>query len=64
MFVTDFRYVEQAADEVDPSFERRRASQDLLDAIPDALPHGTVRLGFEDAHMSVRQHGRLRELLR
>jgi Xaa-Pro aminopeptidase len=63
IFYTDFRYVERAAVEVDPSFERRRASQDLLDAIPDALPHETVRLGFEDAHMSVRQHGRLRELL-
>jgi Xaa-Pro aminopeptidase len=66
-FITDFRYVEQAAEEVDSSFERRRATQDLLDAIPDALAAGSgagpTRLGFEDAHVSVRQHGRLRELL-
>jgi Xaa-Pro aminopeptidase len=62
-FVTDFRYVEQAAEQVHPSFERRRASLDLLDAVTDALPGGELRLGFEDGHMTVRQHARLRELL-
>jgi len=62
-FVTDFRYVEQAAEEVDSSFERRRASLDLLDAVEESLPAGELRLGFEEAHMSVRQHRRLRELL-
>src|SRR5205807_5252506 len=31
-FITDFRYVEQAAEEVHPSFERRRAPLDLLEA--------------------------------
>ena len=62
-FITDFRYVEQAAAEVDPSFERRTAPQDLIEAIGDELPDGQLRLGFEDAHMSVRAHARLRELL-
>jgi Xaa-Pro aminopeptidase len=63
-FITDFRYVEQAAEEVDPSFDRVRASLDLLDALADVLPAaGELRLGFEAAHMSVRQHARLRELL-
>ena len=62
-FVTDFRYVEQAAEEVDPFFERVRAPQDLIEAIGDALPDGALRLGFEDAYVSVREHGRLRELL-
>ncbi|MDQ6606410.1 MAG: Xaa-Pro peptidase family protein [Actinomycetota bacterium] len=62
-FLTDFRYVEQAAVEVHPSFHRRRAPQDLLDSVADALPGIGVRLGFEDARMSVRQHARLRELL-
>jgi Xaa-Pro aminopeptidase len=62
-FITDFRYVEQAADEVHPSFERRQATLDLVDAIADALPSGQLRLGFEDTHVSVRQHARLRELL-
>jgi Xaa-Pro aminopeptidase len=62
-FLTDFRYVEQAAVEVHPSFDRRRAPQDLLDSVAEALPAGDVRVGFEDARMSVRQHARLRELL-
>jgi Xaa-Pro aminopeptidase len=62
-FITDFRYVEQAAEEVDASFERRRASTDLLDAIGEALPDGELRLGFDDSHVSVRTHARLRELL-
>jgi Xaa-Pro aminopeptidase len=62
-FVTDFRYVEQAAEEVDPGFDRLNASVDLLEAIKDALPEGELRLGFEEAHVSVREHARLRELL-
>jgi Xaa-Pro aminopeptidase len=62
-FITDFRYVEQAADEVHPSFMRQRATQDLIEAVADALPNGHVRLGFEDAHTSVREHARIRKLL-
>ncbi|MFL5828655.1 MAG: M24 family metallopeptidase [Solirubrobacteraceae bacterium] len=62
-FITDFRYVEQAAEEVDASFERRRAPQDLLEAIGEALPRRSLRLGFEDSHVTVRTHARLRELL-
>ncbi len=62
-FITDFRYVEQAAEEVHVSFERHRSSQDLLEAIEGVLPEGHIRLGFEDAHVSVRTYGRLGELL-
>jgi Xaa-Pro aminopeptidase len=63
-FVTDFRYVEQAAEQVDPGFDRLEASVDLLEAIKDALPgSGELRLGFEAAHVSVREHERLRGLL-
>jgi len=62
-FVTDFRYVEQAAEQVDSSFERLRAPVDLLEAVNDAIPSGELRLGFEEAHMTVRDYGRLRELL-
>lgn len=62
-FITDFRYVEQAADEVDPSFERIRAPQELLEAVAAALPSAELRLGFETAHLSVREHRRLHELL-
>jgi Xaa-Pro aminopeptidase len=59
-FVTDFRYVEQSAAQVDPAFDRMVAPE-LLDTIPDLLPHGASRLAFEDAHLTVRSHGRLRE---
>jgi Xaa-Pro aminopeptidase len=63
-FVTDFRYVEQAAEEVDSGFDRLKASVDLVEAITDALPTaGELRLGFEAGHVSVREHERLRELL-
>ncbi len=62
-FVTDFRYVDQAAEEVDPSYERLRAPQELLDTAIEELPEGALRLGFEDADLSVRQHGELRARL-
>jgi Xaa-Pro aminopeptidase len=62
-FVTDFRYVEQAAEEVDPSYERVRAAKELLDKAAEALPDGPLRLGFEDAALSVRGHQQLRSLL-
>jgi Xaa-Pro aminopeptidase len=62
-FITDFRYLEQAAEEVDPSFDRRRSSRDLLEGVADALADGELRLGFEEANVSVHKHARLRELL-
>lgn len=60
-FVTDFRYVEQSAEEVDPVFERRQARQELTEGLEEFLPEGPLRLGFESAHMSVREHARLRD---
>jgi Xaa-Pro aminopeptidase len=62
-FATDFRYVEQAAEQVHPSFARARASLDLLESVTDLIPAGEVALGFDDVHMPVRQYERLRELL-
>jgi Xaa-Pro aminopeptidase len=62
-FVTDFRYTEQSAAEVDGAFDRTIAPQELMDMVPDLLPSGELRLAFEDAHLSVRAHGRLRELV-
>jgi Xaa-Pro aminopeptidase len=62
-FVTDFRYVEQAAAEVHPSFMRVRAPLELFEALPELLPAGGLRLGFDDADVRVRDHDRLRELL-
>ena len=62
-FATDFRYVEQAAAELDVSFDRLPPSPDVLEAITDVLPPRELRVGFEDAHLSVREHARLRERL-
>jgi Xaa-Pro aminopeptidase len=61
-FVTDFRYVTQAEQQVH-GFARASGRNDLLDDLPAVLPDGDVRLGFEDQHVSVRTHQRLRELL-
>jgi Xaa-Pro aminopeptidase len=62
-FITDFRYVEQAAEEVYPAFDRRRSTQHLTEGVEGALPPGELRLGFEAAHISVSEHTQLRELL-
>jgi Xaa-Pro aminopeptidase len=57
LFLTDFRYVDQAADQVQ-GFERVRAGRDLLGDMAARL---TGRVGFEDASLSVRSHERLRD---
>jgi Xaa-Pro aminopeptidase len=62
VFVSDFRYVTQAADEVE-GWDFQRGSRELLDSIEPALPEGRIRVGFEDLHLSVRRHAALRELL-
>jgi Xaa-Pro aminopeptidase len=59
VFLTDFRYAERAQAEV-PDFERARGQRDLLG---DAAARLSGRAGFEDQHMSVRQHERLRGLV-
>ena len=63
VFITDFRYQEQAAAEVDPSFDRRISTLDLLEGLHDVLPAGSLRLAFEDGVVTVRGHARLRELM-
>jgi Xaa-Pro aminopeptidase len=63
LFVTDFRYVEQAGEEVDPSFERAQASGELLPWVAQRLSEaGPLRLGFDDSNLSVRAYEQLREL--
>lgn len=61
-FVTDFRYLTQAAEQLDPGWERE-ISTDLLEQAVAGLPDGALRLGFDDAHLTVAQHASLRELL-
>jgi Xaa-Pro aminopeptidase len=66
IFISDFRYQEQAAEEVEDTFARRIASapQGLLDLVGEALPVGELRLGFEADDVSVSQHQHLRTQLR
>src|SRR4051794_36806726 len=62
-FITDFRYVEQARAET-ASFTVERAPQEFLAALRDGWDEDAeVRLGFEDHKLTVRQHGRIVELL-
>ncbi|MGI8441273.1 MAG: M24 family metallopeptidase [Thermoleophilaceae bacterium] len=58
-FITDFRYVDQAEQQV-RGFERIRGKQDLLGEAAERL---SGRIGFDDANVSVRTHARLRELV-
>ena len=61
-FLTDFRYVERAKAELD-GFELQRAPQELRTALAEGWPPGSLRLGFEDQHVSVRLHADLRRTL-
>jgi Xaa-Pro aminopeptidase len=61
-FITDFRYIARAQAEVD-GFDLERAPQEFAQALENGWPAGPLRLGFEDQHVSVRQHARLREVL-
>ncbi|NLT06410.1 MAG: aminopeptidase P family protein [Solirubrobacterales bacterium] len=59
LFLTDFRYLEQAADQVGDGFEIVRAGRDLLGELAAAAPSG--RIGFDDTEVTVRAHRRLAE---
>ena len=55
LFLTDFRYVEQAAEQVG-GFELLPAGRDLAVDLAERL---NGRAGFDDAHLSVRTYGKL-----
>lgn len=57
LFLTDFRYVSQAADQV-KGYEAVEVGRDMLRDVAARL-HG--RTGFDDAHVSVATHGKLVE---
>jgi Xaa-Pro aminopeptidase len=57
-FLTDFRYVSQAAEQVS-GFECERTPQEFKEALRQGWPDGPVRVGFEDDHMPVRRHEEL-----
>ncbi len=57
LFLTDFRYTEQAETQVQ-GFELLPAGRDLVGDLAGRL---SGRAGFDDAHMSVRTHAKLTE---
>lgn len=63
VFLTDFRYAEQAAEQVERSFDRQIVSLNLLEAVRDVLGAGELRVGFEEEHVSVKAHAGLVERL-
>jgi Xaa-Pro aminopeptidase len=62
-FITDFRYLTQSADQIDELWEREIAT-DLLKQAVEGLPGDRpLRLGFDDSHLTVRQHAQLAKLV-
>ena len=61
LFLTDFRYLTQSAEQVDAGWQRDIAAEILpAAAVSVGVPEGgTLRLGFDDAHLSVKDHGTL-----
>ena len=59
-FVTDFRYLTQVRDQVDAAWGEPEIAPDLLEQVAGGLVAG--RTGFDDEHLSVKQHARLAEL--
>jgi Xaa-Pro aminopeptidase len=59
VFLTDFRYVERAEQEVGEGWERPEVGRELMPHVFERIAAG--RLGFEDAHVSVREHTKLVE---
>ena len=60
-FITDFRYLTQASEEVDSDVWEHEIATTLLERAMERLPDG-VKLGFEEEHLTVKQHARLVEL--
>jgi Xaa-Pro aminopeptidase len=61
-FFTDFRYETQAQEEVGKAFAIEIAPLDLFGVLVKTL-EGNGRLGFDESHLTVRDHTRLDELL-
>lgn len=60
-FITDFRYVAQAKDEVPDPWQRIDGGRDLGGAgLAAHVPHGVRKVGFDDAQLTVAAHRRLK----
>jgi len=62
-FISDFRYETQSAAQVPDAFEREIVTGELMDALADGLGAAGGRLGYDDASVTVKGHGKLAELL-
>ena len=62
-FITDFRYLSQSEEELDGSWQREIAQDTLVQVVSGLPEDGPVRLGFDDEHVSVKQHARLQDLV-
>lgn len=60
LFLTDFRYLTQSAEQLDAGW-RREIAPEILNAAATFVggDGASVRLGFDDATMSVKEHGTL-----
>jgi Xaa-Pro aminopeptidase len=64
VFLTDFRYATQSAEQVCSLFERETGCTNLLECLQRVLGgESPGRLGFDDGALTVKQHARLCELL-
>jgi Xaa-Pro aminopeptidase len=61
VFLTDFRYTEQAESEVPPEFERVTVAQNLVTEAIEFLPDIAVRVGYESESTTVDALERARE---
>ena len=61
-FVTDFRYLTQSADQLDELWEREIAVELLKQAVEGLPGDRPLRLGFDDGHITVKQHAELAKL--
>jgi Xaa-Pro aminopeptidase len=62
-FVTDFRYLTQSAEQVDDLWEREISSELLKRAVEGLPGDRPLKLGFDDANLTVKQHAQLAELV-
>jgi Xaa-Pro aminopeptidase len=62
VFLTDFRYTEQAEQEVYSEFERVTVAQNLTTDALNHLPDGALRAGYESEAVTVDEYERMREL--
>ena len=67
-FITDFRYLTQAREQVPEEWGEAEITTELLQQVAERIDAGRdedapLKLGFEDDHLSVREHARLADLV-